>query len=326
MPGLEPFLKAELQRLPGSVRIFGGSEDALRLGYSGRPRDLHRLRTATAVFRRHTFAVPRPKALMGHQVFQELLAFLDEVRQEADFGSFRFDAAGRESSTFLRLGEELERATGMRFDPEEGELLMRLRPRGEEAWEMLARTTPRPLSARPWRVRNMSGGLNAAVAVAMLRMAGVRPTDRVLNAMCGSGTLLVERALMGEAERIVGVDIDPEALEMARENLAAAKRQGQVELRLEDATALADREGSYDVIVADVPWGDAIGEHAANAQLYRDFLEEAWRVGSKAVRLVVLTHELRLFEGILEASRWRLDREVQVFHGGHRPKMYLLRK
>ena len=33
-----------------------------------------------------------------------------------------------------------------------------------EGWEVLVRLTPRPLTARPWRVCNWPGALNAVVA------------------------------------------------------------------------------------------------------------------------------------------------------------------
>ena len=42
----------------------------------------------------------------------------------------------------------------MFYRPEDGQLLIRLRPETDgPGWEVLARTTPRPLSARPWRLR-----------------------------------------------------------------------------------------------------------------------------------------------------------------------------
>ena len=62
-----------------------------------------------------------------------------------------------------------------------------------DGWEVLIRLTPRPLSAREWRVCNMEGALNATIAAAMIEMtdpSARRP--RVFNLMCGSGTLLIE--------------------------------------------------------------------------------------------------------------------------------------
>src|SRR5690606_32638455 len=133
--------------------------------------------------------------------------------------TFRIAAAGADSPVFRRLSEELARATALRHDPQDGELLLRFR-RGGPGWEALLRLTPRPLSARSWRVCNMAGGANATVAAAMADLAGTGGS--YLNLMCGSGTLLVERALAGPGGPCVGVDVSSEAVECARRNLAAA--------------------------------------------------------------------------------------------------------
>src|SRR5680860_140502 len=143
-------------------------------------------------------------------------------------------------------------------------------------WEVLVRLTDRPLSARSWRVCNRPGGVNATVAVAMNRLVRSEPGAAYLNLMCGSGTLLVERAISGPARRIVGIDNEPDALDCARANLAAAGVEG-CELVLADVASLVDTlpsgagqtatvgsgsgaRGLYDELTADPPWGDAVGE------------------------------------------------------------------
>lgn len=225
-----------------------------------------------------------------------------------------------------RLAEELQQGLNLSFDADEGELLIRLRPQEDgPGWEVLARITPRPLSARAWRVCNRGGGLNATIAYALHRLAGQREEDRIFNPMSGSGTLLVERALMGPSDALVGVDIDAEAVACARANLQAAGRD--VEVAQVDAlhTGLPDR--SFDLIVSDLPWGDAVGTHGGNAALYPAFLQEMHRLLSRQGRLVVLTHELQLFERVLaEQGRWHAHELFQVYSGGHHPKAYLLSK
>ena len=193
---------------------------------------------------------------------------------------------------------------------------MRVRRAEKGGWEVLTRLTPRPLSARDWRVCNLPGGLNACLAVAMNDLAQVKPGERYLNAMCGSGTLLIEQALANKAERLVGVDLDAEALECARQNINAAGLSSLVVLKQADATAL-DLENSFDVVTADVPWGDTVGSHATNAALYPAFLAEMVRVTTPKARFVVLTHDLKLFKDVLaKQGVWQARAEVRVFHGG----------
>ncbi|PYE55265.1 methyltransferase domain-containing protein [Deinococcus yavapaiensis] len=316
--GLEEFALQELQGVKGVKGL-----DGPRFLYAGDTRTLKRLKSVVAVYVVESFFVPRPKALLGHQHLLHLVAFVRDVTSQDSFSSFRFSAAGRDSAVFERLALELESATGLKHLPEEGELLLRVVP-GDEGWDVLARITPKPLSARAWRVCNMSGGLNATVAHAMLRFGGIRENDRVFNPMCGSGTLLIERSLIGPVETLVGVDKDPDALTCARENVAASKRGG-IELHQVDITTADMPTRAFDLIVADLPWGDAIGSHDDNAILYPAFLKAMGRAVSKRGRMVVLTHEVRLFQEVLEEDgRWKLLSEVKVYHGGHYPRMYLL--
>jgi tRNA (guanine6-N2)-methyltransferase len=329
LPGLAPFAEAELAAL--GARILRGEEGAVQFERPGDPAVLLGLRRCVAVYQVLGFDVPRPKGLLGHANLTRMAAAVAAIRGRfpaGDFSGFRFGAAGSESAVFRRLAEELSAATGLR-ERDEGELLLRVRPRAGDGWEVLLRLTPRPLSARAWRSCNRPGGLNATVAAAAHDLLGVAADDRYLNLMCGSGTLLVERALAGAWRRAVGFDLDPAALACARENLERAYSDGAIgrpaELLEADATELPFEAGAFDRLSVDLPWGDVVGGHAENARLYPRFLAEAARVADRGARLLAITHELRLFEGALAGQGgWRLLRVVRVFHGGHRPGLFLL--
>jgi tRNA (guanine6-N2)-methyltransferase len=328
LDGLKPFAEREITRLLGreSKILESADSEALPFLFAGDMRRLLQLRTVVAVYLVEAFAVPRPRALLGHEHLSRLLERLKLVRAVAEFQSFRFAAAGRESSVFLRLAEALAGATGLAHDPEEGELLLRVRPSGG-GWEVLARLSPRPLSARHWRVCNLEGGLNATVAAAMLSCLETRPNERFLNLMCGSGTLLVERLLQAPAARAIGVDLSSRALDCSRENLHAAGVLEAVELYEADATALPFAGESFEAIVADLPWGDRVGSHAENLALYPRLLVEVQRVASTQASFVLLTHDVRLFEKVLEGQDgWTLRESHRVYHGGHYPRIYVLER
>ncbi|MFC4427762.1 methyltransferase domain-containing protein [Deinococcus navajonensis] len=320
LSGLEHVAATELAHVPLARDIRG-----LRFWFPGDPSRLTRLRSPVAAYRVQHWDVPRPRGLLGHQQLGELTGFLQDVVAFGGHTSFRLGAAGKESGVMQRLAEELQNRLGLLHHAEEGELLVRLRPGTEGGWDVLARLTPRPLSARAWRVCNMGGGLNATIAYAMHKLAGQRDGDRIFNPMSGSGTLLVERALLGPYDAMVGVDINPEAVQCARRNLEAAGRD--VEVAAVDALHTGLPARSFDLIVADLPWGDAVGTHGGNAALYPAFLEEMHRLTSRQGRVAVVTHEIRLFEGLLsQQSRWHAHELLQVYSGGHWPKVYLLNK
>lgn len=335
LPGLEPVARAEIESGSRPVDRVGSGE----IGFRARNwAALHDLRRTVAVYRVLRFPVPRPKALLGDQHFRRLVAGIDEVRLRAPepFHGFRFGAAGSESRVFARLAEALADATGLEHDPAEGELLIRVRPAvGGGGWEVLPRLAPRPLSARTWRVCNMVGGLNATLAAALHDVAlGDARTGsgalaghelRYWNPMCGSGTLLVEWRLAGHRGPASGCDLADDAVGCARENLAAAGVAASAEVGIGDATRVDVPDASFDVIATDLPWGDAVGSHASNRELYPAFLDEASRLLAPDGVLAALTHEVELFEGLLRTRpAFRLDRVVRAFHGGHWPRMYRL--
>jgi 23S rRNA G2445 N2-methylase RlmL len=185
---------------------------------------------------------------------------------------------------------------------------------------VLLRLTPRPLSARAWRTERYEGGLNATIAAAIIQATDPQPTDRFLDMMCGSGTLLVERAAAGPAARLVGVDLDPDAIAITKTHLRnAAIRGAKVDLYNEDALTI---DGDYDVLVVNPPWGTSVGSHADNAELYPALLRAASRLGP---RLYVLTHEIKLFESALEQQHeWTVVAQHRFFQKGHWPRLYVL--
>ena len=108
------------------------------------------------------FDIPRPAAFLGHEHQTRLLRQIDSVRslhESGSFHSFRISAAGRDSPVMQRLREAIANRTNLVYDEREGDLLLRIRKADlhQTGWELLTRMTPRPLSARSWRVRNLPG-------------------------------------------------------------------------------------------------------------------------------------------------------------------------
>jgi tRNA (guanine6-N2)-methyltransferase len=322
LPGLDGLLERELARTPGAG-------PGLRFEFGGPLASLLRLRIAQSVYLVIRVAAARPTALLGEQHLRRLekaVATVRSLHPPAAIRSFRFGAAGHGSPTFRRLAEQLTARTGLRHDQEGGDLLLRAR-RAPEGWEALVRISPRPLSARQWRVSNLPGALNATIAAAMVDLSRPHESDRFANLACGSATLLIERLLRGAAAEAIGYDLDRAALRAASANLAAAGLGGRPWLVRADVQRLPRKASSLDVLVADLPYGDLVGSHAGNASLYPALLNEAARVARSDARFVVVTHDIRLFETCISAApEWHVEGRLRVFQGGHRPQVTLLRR
>ncbi len=333
LPGLKPFAEAELaERFDEAVVVLPVTE-ADSLAFSGQVHraDLLALRTVVAVYDVLHFDIPRPKALLGDQHFRRLTGAIDRVRglnPSGSFSSFRFNAAGRQSTVFDRLRDAVAGYTHLDPEPEEADLLIRVRPAllHPTSWEVLVRLTPRPLAARAWRVCDFEGAINASIAAAMVALTTPTASDRVLNLACGSATLLIERAAAGAAASLTGVDNNRAALECARQNIAAAGCEADIELIQGDITALDVPDAAYDVLLSDLPWGSLVGSAGENRRLYPAALDEAARVTRPGGQLALITHEIRLMDSLLPrfSGEWDLHSRRQVYQGGLHPHIYHL--
>ncbi len=332
-PGLEEWSAREMASLLGAAYLAGASyPGAVQFAYHGDQRRLLQLRSVIAVYWVARYAIPRPRAFLGEANFRALLDQIHAATQHAAAGNLRtlkIGAAGADSAVFRRLESDLARTLGLIPERDSGDLLIRFRRPldGSDGWEALVRLTRRPLSTRDWRVCDLRGALSGPVGYIMTGLTKPASTDQYLNLFCGSGTLLIERAAHGPAGRMIGVDISRRALECARRNLTAAGIAERVMLSGGEASRLPLAAGSVNVITADLPFGAAVGSHSLNAQLYPIALQEMARVAAPRSRAIILTHEIRLIERVLEqSSLWQLERFLPIVLRGLHPRLYLLRR
>ena len=342
--GLERFVSAELGRVLGGRRFAlspGGAEGRLSLSYGGRAERLMNLGCAVAVHAVERFDAPRPRALLGHQNLNRLADSAKRVMGLHPAGAFRtmrISAAGSGSATIRRLRGELSSALGLEDAGDSAaHLVLALRRSADGGgWDALIRLTPTALSARRWRVRNRSDALNATVARAMASLSGRRGSGRFVNLCCGSGTLMIERANAGRFERVVGVDSDANALDCARENIAAAGLGGDADAVLGDARNAPLKSASFDAATADLPFGMATGVDGDGGDylpaLYAGILREAARLVVGGGTFAIITTRRRLFADALSANaqEWRQSAEfpLRLSHsrGYITPSVYLLRR
>ena len=168
-------------------------------------------------------------------------------------------------------------------------------------------TSGEGLHKRGYRPAHNAAPLKETMAAAMVKLSRYRGRDDFCDPFCGSGTIPIEAALIAKNRapgldrsftaqqwqsipasvwaqereaarakeyhgdyRIVGSDIDPKALELAREN---ARRAGVEDVvRFEKADAMAfDRQTERVVIVTNPPYGERIMEKQEAEELYRGF-------------------------------------------------------
>ena len=134
---------------------------------------------------------------------------------------------------------------------------------------------------------NIPGSLRPSIARALIMLSEPSENDVFLDPMCGAGTLLIERALAGRYQLLLGGDRDPEAVEATRKNFGPKHEPKKI--KIWDAVKLPLEDDSVDKIVCNPPWGRKVGDHPEIKPLYRGFAKETKRVLKPGGKVVILT-------------------------------------
>lgn len=176
---------------------------------------------------------------------------------------------------------------------------------------------------RGYRVYDHPAALKPTLAYAMIVLSGARDGDKILDPMCGGGTIAIEAALLFENSKIYCLDMNPRHIRGAVENAAAAGVASRVEFIVGDARRLSEYVRDVDVIVSNPPYGIRLGSPREVRQLYRDFIAEAVKVASKSITVITTEHQYvrRLFE----ENGWNVVHERRVAHGNLYPHILVAR-
>lgn len=177
-----------------------------------------------------------------------------------------------------------------------------------------------------YRQRDVGAAINPVVAACLARLAYTAPNATVFDPVCGSGTLLIERALLDEATQLLGIDISSHAIAATRTNLRAAEVEQRVRLTVGDAREVTDWP-VCDEIIANLPFGLRTSRFELDLEpLYADILAhtaERLRPGGRAI---FYTTHADLFETALEPQRDRLHvrEHLRVLGGGLRVHVWVV--
>jgi 23S rRNA G2445 N2-methylase RlmL len=161
---------------------------------------------------------------------------------------------------------------------------------------------------RHYKQEHMSASLRPTIAAAMAWLARPTNDDIVLDPLCGVGTVIIERALLTSYDRLIGGDIQDEALAMARRNARFAEVTAS--WRVWDARSLPLDAASVTRIITNLPFGKQIGTHETNEKLYTALAHEFRRVLVPDGVLVTLTSEDQLWDSLLRDCGWRVVKKL----------------
>ncbi|MCU0498438.1 MAG: methyltransferase domain-containing protein, partial [Anaerolineae bacterium] len=153
---------------------------------------------------------------------------------------------------------------------------------------------------RAYKGSHRPGSLKPPIAAALLRLAH---GDRIIDPLCGSGTIAIEAALRGKT--VIAGDHDLDAVIAARHN--ALEAVVNLPVIRADARRLPLESASQHSVISNLPWGRQIVLNEALSAFYRAVISEMQRVATD--RIVVLT----AFPELLPVDDQIEQREISLF-------------
>lgn len=324
MPGLETLAFSEVRARVPDAELVKFARGIALFRTKAKPGTLLELRTVEDVF--VTLAHIHG---LGHS--RDALRVLHSAVLNADLDSalsiWRRVNGGVQARTWRVVSQKAGTHEFRRVDAGNavGDALRRILPRGMhhveddaniEFWVWLSgsealvglRLSDATLRHRVYKREHLPASLRPTVAAAMGWLARPTEKDIVLDPLCGAGTVLIERALLGPLAEALGGDMRKEAVTMARRNALAAGVKAV--WRVWDARALPLDDASVTRIITNLPFGKQIGTEETNADLYKALVREFGRVLAADGLLVTLTSADRLWDRMLHENGWRVIKKV----------------
>jgi 23S rRNA G2445 N2-methylase RlmL len=167
---------------------------------------------------------------------------------------------------------------------------------------------------RTYKVEHLPASLRPTMAAAMVRLAGARHGEVVLDPMCGTGTILAEQREAARAGRrgrieVLGGDLDRAALRAAVANL---RRLGPAHLARWDAARLPLASAAVDCVISNPPFGKQLSRPEEIGPLYRRMVPEYDRVLKAGGRAVLLVSDLAALKEPARAAGWVREQQLRV--------------
>ncbi len=339
-PGLETIAREELsQRFDdtGHLKILERKPQRLLFQYTGDPRELFALRTAE-----HLFLVLKriPKMTRSRSSLAALSGSLTRFNFKETFECCRqvgfsvrkrmpFRVTSRLSgkrnfrrADLQRVIEQALLKRGWYLTSGSSALDVWAEVHGDDGY-ISVKLSRNDMAQRPYKQAHIPASLKPTLAYSMVRLSRPHPDDVFLDAMCGAGTILLERALINRYRYLIGGDVSIDALDATITNFG---RQHQPRQFFHwDARNLPLQPNTVDKIVCNLPFGETVGNVPQLTNLYRRCLKEYVRVLKPRGRMVLLTSQRTFLDDELQQLRFlKVGKQLTVDVRGKRAWIYVI--
>jgi len=226
------------------------------------------------------------------------------------FRTFKIICAGSDSPEVRSIAEYIQKTYGL-TEKEEADMKIHIVKR-DEIWEIGIQITPRPLSSRDYKIKNMSGAMDPTIAYAVNSLCELENANSYLNIFSGSATLLIEAGqCYPNLKQLVGFDNNKKYISLAIQNIKKAGLIKKIKLKEKDVFDKPDL-GGFDVITSDLPFGMSISKNEDLENLYQCFIEYCQETLNHGGKLVVYTSEHEMLEKIILESKFKIIKTLEL--------------
>ncbi len=241
----------------------------------------------------------------------------------------------------------------------EPEIIVRVEVIFDEILVGLDLTGDEALHKRGYRVYQHPAPLNPSIAASLVLLSEWNKKESFLDPMCGSGTILIEAALIGrnippgkfrrtkyaftqifgenELEelqkrvkekknelKLFGVEKFKKHIVGAVKNAKEAEVDDTIHFLKGDATKL-DKifTQTFDKVITNPPYGLRIGKKKAILELYYNFLKSVKKVLHSKSKIVVITSEYEEFKSLAE-KLYEIEKEICIKYGNLKARIFKL--
>ncbi len=247
----------------------------------------------------------------------------------------------------------------LKVDLDEPDVIIRVDVIFDEVYVGIDTTGDESLHRRGYRVYDHPAPLNPTIASSLIMLSGWNPDKSLLDPMCGSGTILIEAAMIGrkiapqkfrkekflftniydkgileevkeEAEKLEKRDVKMTLIGIERfrkhirggiTNAKAAGVKDTIDFIQADATMVCLKD--VDIAITNPPYGLRIARKGVIEDLYDGFLRSTKDV--VAERIVVITAEDKILREKALKNDYEIEKEFWVRYGGLDTKVFVLK-
>jgi len=307
--GLRPIVTAEVSQYP-DFRVIREEDEGIYLAFPKELKDVSKLRSVSRAYIVSRDSKYNPAFIAKHKSYLgDILTLILAGNQKA-FATFKLVCAGSDSPTVRSIVEYIQNTFKIK-EAEEADLKVHIIKIGD-TWEIGAQITPRPLSSRSYRVRNMGGAMDATIAYAVNSLASPKNADSYLNVFSGSATLLIEAAqCYPNLKKLIGFDNNKDTISLAIQNARKGEVMRRMRLTVKDIFDTPEL-GMFDIITSDLPFGMTISKNEDLGALYQCFIEYCQRSLNEKGTLVVYTSEHKLLKDLLVKSKFKIVDSLEL--------------